>query len=194
MRNLVQRGMNVPRLVVASGASGLWSGIDELGWDCARQYCWGRKTAEVQAALPKKRQSQAGEMLRNAMNADTRIAAKKLRDRFVKRCGVRCAGAAEQVSAHWKELTSFYAFPEDHWRELRTTGVIESPLTAIRLRADVPKAGKPSPHVEAVLWKLLGASVKTSRKLSAPQLLPPVAGRRRPPEDGSGDRRRLRIA
>jgi transposase-like protein len=133
-------------------------------------------------------------MLRAASNADTRVAAKKLRDRFVKRCGVRCAGAAEQLSAHWKQMTSFYAFPEDHWSQLRTTGVIESPLTAIRLRAEAPKSSKPSPNVEAVLWKLLSASVKTARKLSAPQVLPPVVGRRRGPEGGAGDRRRLRIA
>jgi len=133
-------------------------------------------------------------MLFAASNAATRVAAKKLRDRFVKRCGVRCAAAGEQVSADWKQMTSFYAFPEDHWSQLRTTGVIESPLAAIHLRASEPKATKPSPNVEAVLWKLLGAATKTARKLSAPKLLPPVAGRRGQAEGGPGGRSRSRVA
>ncbi|HEV8113265.1 MAG TPA: transposase [Planctomycetota bacterium] len=194
LRNLVQRGMNVPRLVVASGSSGLWSGIDELGWDSARQYCWSHKTADVLAALPKKRQSQAGKMLLAASSAVTRVAAKKLRDRFVKRCGVRCAGAGEQVTADWKQMTSFYAFPEDHWAQLRTTGVIESPLAAIHLCASEPKASKPSPNVEAVLWKLLCAATKTARKLSGPKLLLPGTGRRGRREGGPGERSRSRVA
>jgi transposase-like protein len=186
--------MNVPRLVVAAGSSGLWSGIDELGWDCARQTCWSHKIADVLAALPKKRQSQAGKMLLAASSAVTRVAAKKLRDRFVKRCGVRCAGAGEQVTADWKQMTSFYAFPEDHWPQLRTTGVIESPLAAIHLCASEPKASKPSPHVEAVLWKLLCAATKTARKLSGPKLLLPGAGRRGRREGGPGERSRSRVA
>ena len=56
----------MPRLVVAPGASGLWVAMDELGWDCARQYCWSHETDEVLSGLPKKRRSQADKICARA--------------------------------------------------------------------------------------------------------------------------------
>jgi transposase-like protein len=192
LRSLGQRGMNVPRLVVGPGSSGLWAGIDELGWDCARQYCWSHETDELLASLPKKRRSQADKLLRAASAAETRADAKKLRDRFVKRCGVRCADTGERLAVDWKQLTSFYAFPEDHWAHLRTTQVIEAPLAAIRLQATEAKPGRPSPFVEAVLWKLLSAAARSLKKLSAAQPSTPATSPVLEPEGRSSGRSRRR--
>jgi hypothetical protein len=181
LRSLVLRGMNVPRLVVAPGSSGIWAGIDEVGWDSARQYCWSHEAADVLARLPKKRHARAGAILRDASVADTRASAKKLRDRFVKRCGRRFAGAGEHLSEDWKFLTSFYGFPEDHWPHLRTTSVIEAPIAAIELSAVESKAARPSLNAAAVLWKLLTAATRAQKKLSAKDAPhPPAAANLRP--------------
>ena len=191
LRHLVARGMNVPRLVVAPGSSGLWTGIDELGWDSARQYCWSHETEDLLAGLPKKRRSQADKILRAASSAETRADAKKLRDRFVKRCGVRCADTGERLAVDWKQLTSFYAFPEDHWTHLKTTQVIEAPLASIQLHATEPKPGRPSPYVESVVWKLLSAAARSQKKLSAAG---PAAAPGRETEGGPAPRPRRRRA
>src|SRR5260221_9109254 len=71
--------------------------------DGIRDHC---VTGVQTCALPISRvRVRGGEILRAASNANSRVAAKKLRDRFVRRCGVRCAGAAELLSSEWKQMT-----------------------------------------------------------------------------------------
>ncbi len=36
--------------------------------------------------------------------------------------------------AHWERLATFFDFPAEHWKHLRTTNVIESPFATVRLR------------------------------------------------------------
>ena len=33
-------------------------------------------------------------------------------------------------------MVTFYRYPQEHWRHLRTTNVVESPFAALRLRTD----------------------------------------------------------
>ncbi len=171
LQNLMQRGMNVPRLVVGDEALGLWDAIDELGWECAQQYCWSHRTAQVQALLPRERRSEAGRLLAAIADADSRTLARALREKFVKRCGVRRADAGERLSVGWKQMTSYYAFPREHWAHLRTTRRIDTPLGALRLCAAESMAGKPTAQVEAILWKLLSAAARTFPELDKLQLL-----------------------
>ncbi len=171
LQNLMQRGMNAPRLVVADEALGLWDALDELGWDCAQQYCWSQRTAKVLALLPRERRFEAGKLLAAIADADSRTQAKALRVKFVKRCGVRCADAGERLSVGWKQMTSFYAFPREHWTHLRTARRIETPLNALRLCAAESIVGKPTPQVEAILWKLLSAAARTFPELDRLQLV-----------------------
>jgi len=194
LRTLIQRGMNVPRLVVADADLGLWAAIADFGWDCVPQHCWKHKTAEILALLPKPRQSQAAEMLRAMSNAATRADAKKLRERFVKRCGVRLAEAGERLCADWKQLTSFYAFPKDHWPHLRTTQLVESPLASMRLCGSGPEGQKTTPDAEAILWKLMAAGSKIFRRLDSPHMLPAPADPRVGLDAKPGDQSPTRAA
>ncbi|MBM3975814.1 MAG: hypothetical protein FJ299_02350 [Planctomycetes bacterium] len=167
LRAQALRGMNEPRLVIASALSGCADALAELGWSSARQSCWNEKTAELVAALPRARRSEAAQLLRAMANAEKRAEAKLLFDRFVKRCGVRCAAVGEALRAAWKPLMSFHAFPSEHWSHLRTVGLVEARLAALRLRADKPVPGPSVPHVDAVLWKLLSADESGFRRLPA---------------------------
>ena len=42
----------------------------------------------------------------------------------------------------WERMVAFYDFPEDHWKHLRTTNVVESPFAAVRLRTSAAKRFK----------------------------------------------------
>jgi transposase-like protein len=171
LQQLVDRRMNAPRLVVADEALGLWGAIDQIGWDCARQFCWDHRSAQVLAALPRDRRSQAGKLLGAIADANSRTAAKQLRGKFVKRCGVRCAAAGEVLVANWQYMTSFYAFPREHWMHLRTTKLLEAPVNSLRIKAAEPTACQPTVNVEAVLWKLLSAASGSFPELDALQLV-----------------------
>jgi len=55
---------------------------------------------------------------------------------------------------------TFYAFPEEHWKHLRTT-------TAKRF--------KKVEHATALIWKTLLVAEQRFRRLDSPELLPEVA-------------------
>src|SRR5688572_4132691 len=175
LRSLVRRGLDVPRLVVADGALGLWAAIAELGWECREQRCWNHKVTNVLDALPKKEQAAASDLLRKIPAAETREAAEKLRDGFVKRHRERHPKACERLASDWERMISFYSFPKEHWKHLRTSNVVESPFHAVRLRTSAAKRFKRTDNAEAIIWKLLMLAERTFRKLDAPQLLPSVA-------------------
>lgn len=175
LRGLTRRGMDAPRLVVGDGALGLWAALAELGWKCKEQRCWNHKITNVLDALPKKEQPVASDLLKKIPIAESKEDAEKLRDDFVKRYRHRHPKACEKLSSDWERMVSFYSFPKEHWKHLRTTNVVESPFHAVRLRTSAAKRYKRTDNAEAIIWKLLMVAEKTFRKLNAPELLPSVA-------------------
>jgi hypothetical protein len=172
LRSLVERGMNVPRLVVADGDLGLWPAVAELGWNDVQQFCWDHEIVRAVAALPKCRRRRAGELLAKIAESESRTGAAKLRDLFLKRYCAHRPIAGERVHSEWAHMSRFFALPKQHWHHLRTVAVVGSPLASMRLSSLPPKAWEHVEHVDAVLWKLAVVAAKTLRPLDAPELLP----------------------
>ncbi|HKW92656.1 MAG TPA: transposase [Methylomirabilota bacterium] len=70
---------------------------------------------------------------------------------------------------------TFYAFPKEHWKHLRTTNVVESPFAAVRLRTAAAKRFKKVENATAIIWKTLLVAEQSFRRLDAPERLPEVA-------------------
>ena len=70
----------------------------------------------------------------------------------------------------WERLVAYYAFPQEHWKHLRTTNVIESPFAAVRLRTSAAKRFKKVENATALIWKTLLVVEQHFRKLNAPHL------------------------
>ena len=68
-------------------------------------------------------------------------------------------------------MVTFYDFPAEHWRHLRTTNVVESPFAALRLRTDAAKRFKRVDRATAVIWKMLMVAQSRFRRLKAPELM-----------------------
>jgi transposase-like protein len=51
--------------------------------------------------------------------------AEAAREAFVKQWGKRCPGAVESLNEAGDELLTYYAFPKEQWKTIRTTNVIE---------------------------------------------------------------------
>ena len=66
---------------------------------------------------------------------------------------------------------TFFRFPEEHWKHLRTTNVVESPFASLRLRTDAAKRYKKVANATAVTWKMLLVAEQRFRKLDAPEKL-----------------------
>jgi len=85
----------------------------------------------------------------------------------------------------WERLVTYYAFPESHWKHLRTTSVIESPFAVVRLATTAAKRFARTERATAIVWRLLQVTKRQFRRLNAPHLLPGVYAHRTTPE---GDR------
>ena len=67
-------------------------------------------------------------------------------------------------------MLTYYQFPKEHWRHLRTTNVVESPFAAVRLRTSAAKRFKKVERATAIIWRLLLIAEQRFRKLNAPEL------------------------
>ncbi|MDR7424748.1 MAG: transposase, partial [Armatimonadota bacterium] len=82
--------------------------------------------------------------------------------------------AAETLGRDWDRMVTFYRYPQEHWRHLRTVNVVESPFAALRLRTDAAKRFKKVERAAAVIWKMLMVAQTRFRRLNAPELLAKV--------------------
>jgi len=174
LRNLTTRGLRLGRLTVADGHLGIWSALGELYPEGKQQRCWNHKIRNVLDCFPKRIRSEAGEYLKRIPYAETRSECERLRDGFVNRYGKNYPKAAEKLLSDWDRMVTFYSFPKEHWVHLRTTNVVESPFSSVRLRTDAAKRFKKVQNATAMIWKLLMVAEKSFRALKGYWLLPDV--------------------
>ena len=147
------------------------------------QRCWNHKMRNVLDRLPQREQSEAKDLLRAVVYAPSRAEALKAREVFARRYRPWYPKAVDVLEDDWERMVAFYDFPEDHWKHLRTTNVVESPFAALRLRTTAAKRFKRVESATALIWKLLLVAEKRFRRLDAPHLLKDVFEGRKS-EDG----------
>jgi transposase-like protein len=175
LRDLKQRGMNCPRLVTGDGNLGIWGALSNVYPEALEQRCWNHKVVNVLDKLPRKVQSQAKRDLQDIVYSGSRQEAEEKRDLFVAWCreeGYRSAG--ETLVRDWNRMVTFYRFPQEHWKHLRTTNVVESPFAALRLRTDAAKRYKKVENATTVIWKMLLLAEQRFRRLDTPEKLTQV--------------------
>jgi len=175
LRDLKDRGLKFPRLTVADGHLGIWAAFGELYPSGEEQRCWNHKITNVLDDLPKKVQQQASELLKAMPYAETKAECERLRDEFVLKYRKTDNKAVETLLRDWDRMVTFYSFPKEHWLHLRTTNIVESPFSVVRLRTDASRRYKRVDSAKAIIWKMLQVAEKTWRKLNAPELMPLVA-------------------
>ena len=114
-------------------------------------------------------------MLRTIPYAPTRTEAERLRTVFTRWCGDTPTSRPQRPwSGTGDRMVTFYDFPKEHWRHLRTTNPVESPFAALRLRTDAAKRYKRVDRAIAVIWKMLMVAEGRFRRLKAPELIEDV--------------------
>lgn len=172
LRDLKQRGMNCPRMATGDGALGFWGALASVYPDAQEQRCWNHKIVNVLDKLPRKVQPQAKQQLTDIAYAESRTEADEKRRVFLGWCrkeGYRSAG--ETLIRDWERMVTFFRFPQEHWKHLRTTNIVESPFAALRLRTDAAKRFRKVENATAVIWKMLMLAERRFRKLDAPEKL-----------------------
>lgn len=174
LRDLKGRGFRMGRLTIADGHLGIWSALAEQHAEGKEQRCWNHKIRNVLDCFPKRLRAEAAEQIKKIPYAETIAECEQLRDAFVNRYRKDYAKAVEKLLTNWDRMVTFYSFPKEHWPHLRTTNVVESPFSSVRLRTDAAKRFRKVQSATAMIWKLLQVAEKNFRSLKGPRLLPDV--------------------
>ncbi len=175
LRDLKERGMNRPRMVAGDGNLGIWGALSNVYPGVLEQRCWNHKIMNVLDKLPKKAQAQGKLGLQRIFSAESQKAAEDQRNLFAGWCKKEgYQSAKESLERDWERMVTFYQFPREHWKHLRTTNIVESPFAALRLRTGAAKRFKKVTNATAVIWKMLMLAETRFRKLDATDKLKQV--------------------
>ncbi|WP_240127163.1 IS256 family transposase [Thermomonas alba] len=165
--HLKARGLAVPpELAVGDGAMGFWAALAEVYPATRQQRCWVHKTANVLNRLPKGVQRKAKADLQAIWMAATRAEAHRAFDRFIAVYGAKYPKAAELLRKDREQLLTFYDFPAEHWRHLRTTNPIESTFATVRHRTDRTRGAISRDSIVPLVFKLAKIAETHWRKLN----------------------------
>jgi putative transposase len=174
MRDLKDRGLNEPRLVIGDGALGIWAALRDVFPAARKQTCWVHKIARVLDALPKRLQPRAKGMLHEIMEAPSRADARAALERFRDEFDAKYPKAVAKLDRDWAALTAFYDLPAEHWRHLRTSNAIESSFATVKLRTRVTKGAGSKKAALAMAYKLLDAAQQRWRRFNGHELVADV--------------------
>ena len=124
------------------------------------------KTANVLNKLPKSVQGKAKGHLQEIWMAETRADGEAAFDFFVEAYGAKYDKAVACLTKDRERLLTFYAFPAEHWKHLRSTNPIESTFATVRLRTYKTKGCLSRKTALAMVFKLLLSAKKTWRRLN----------------------------
>lgn len=175
LRDVQRRGLTEPpKLAVADGALGFWAALPKV-WPTTRaQRCWVHKTANILNKLPRSLQPKAKARIHDIWQAETRAAAERAFDSFVEDFQAKYFKATECLEKDRETLLTFYDFPAEHWKHLRTTNPIESTFATVRLRHRRTKGNGSRAACLAMVFKLARSAEKRWRRLNGHDLIPDV--------------------
>ena len=124
--------------------------------------------------LPQRLQPRAKRALHEMMYAERRADCEAAKARFEAEYQAKYPKAVESLTAHWERLVSFFNFPAEHWKHLRTTNIIESPFATVRLRERATRGAGSRTKGLLMAFKLLDMAEKRWRCLDGRHLLPLV--------------------
>ena len=165
--DLKSRGLALaPKLAIGDGALGFWAALRKVFGETREQRCWLHKTGNVLNNMPKSVQPRAKALIHEIWMAENRADAVKAFDGFLEKYRAKYPAACECLEKDRDVLLTFYDFPAEHWKHLRTTNPIESTFATIRLRHRRTKGSGSRRASLAMMFKLAQAAQKRWRRLN----------------------------
>ena len=165
--DLKRRGLGIgPELVTGDGALGFWKALRQVYGAAREQRCWVHKTGNILNKLPKGLQNKAKGHLQDIWMAETRKDAETAFDFFLEAYGPKYEKATACLAKDRDALLSFYDFPAEHWKHVRTTNPIESTFATVRLRTYRTKGCLSCKTAMAMVFKLCQGASKKWRRLN----------------------------
>lgn len=173
--DLKRRGLERgPDLAVGDGALGFWKALRQVYGQAREQRCWIHKTANVLNKMPKSLQAKAKGHLHDIWMAETKEEAGKAFDYFLSAYGAKYDKAVRCLEKDRDVLLTFYDFPAEHWKHVRTSNPIESTFATVRLRTVKTRGCLSRKTALAMVFKLILSAKAKWRKLDGSSQLAEV--------------------
>lgn len=176
LKHLKERGLKGVRLIISDACIGLAESAAEFFPEAGWQRCVVHFYRNVFSHVPRPKMREVAAMLKAVHAAEDAAAAReKARQIASKLREQRLTRAAELVERSIEETFGYYAFPEEHWRRIRTNNPLERILREIRRRTRVVGAfpdGQSALNLAAArLRHVAGTEWSTKRYLSMELLM-----------------------
>jgi putative transposase len=152
-------------------ALGFWAAIRDVFPETRSQRDWVHKSRNVLNSMPKSVHSRAKAAIKEITCAENKKEAIKAIEAFAKEFGVKWPKAIEKITSDKEALLTFYDYPAEHWRHLRTTNPVESVFAPVRARTDITKGPGSRQAGLAMIYKLIEAAEGRWRKLTGAHLV-----------------------
>ncbi|MEY9365286.1 putative transposase [Bradyrhizobium yuanmingense] len=138
LRHLVDRGLKGVQLVISDACRGLVESVADYLPEARYQRCMVHFYRNVFSHVPSTRVREVSHMLKAIHAQESRAAAdEKARTVIADLRASRMAKAADLVEQAVHETLAYYAFPDIHWRKIRTNNPLERIMKEIRRRTRV---------------------------------------------------------
>src|SRR5437667_5506050 len=171
LKHLKERGLKGVRLISSDACIGLAESAAEFFPEAAWQRCIVHWYRNIFSHVPSTKVREIAAMLKATHAGEDIAAAREKAIRVIEKLrALRLTRAAELVEEAVEETFAYYAFPEKHWRRIRTNNPLERILREIRRRTRVvgafPDAQSALNLAAARLRHIAGTAWSTKRYLN----------------------------
>jgi putative transposase len=138
LRHLKDRGLKGVRLIISDACMGLVESVAEYYPEAQWQRCTVHFYRNVFSVVPSKHLRTVSDMLKAIHACEDRPAAQAKAEAVIEKLtAMRLKEAADKVREAIDETLTFYGFPAQHWRRIRTNNPLERIMREIRRRTRV---------------------------------------------------------
>lgn len=137
--NIKQRGLKADglKLNITDDCSGLQSALQHLFPNVPIQGCIVHKMRNVLIKTKHKNKGAVGQELSNLYSADTKDEALSRFRAFAKKWYIAEPAAVESLRFNFERTLTYYDFPKELWRKIRTNNILEREFREVRRRIKV---------------------------------------------------------
>lgn len=163
--DLVARGLRPPVLVVIDGNPGLRAAVG-LAWPKAEvQRCTVHKLRNIERKAPAHAREEIADDYRRVVYAASEMAARAAWAAFQRKWERRCPGAVTSLAEGGEELLTYFRYPKEMWKTIRTTNAIERLNGEFRRRVKTQGSHPTEDAAVVLLFSLVASGQVRLRKL-----------------------------
>jgi len=171
LRNIQKRGVEWIGMVIADGALGLWKALRNVFPTTKCQRCWIHKMRNVLDKVSARHEDEVRELLRQMYHSDSAKHTKELMVIFRQRYHKLYPKAVNCLGDDREMLLTYFQFPKRHWRSIKSTNVIESMFSTVKLRTNAARRIPRRDSALYLVFKLLTTLQARLKKLHGYKLV-----------------------